>query len=357
MDDLLQMMKDLSETDGVVGYEHEVRGKLKAYLEPFSDEIMTDRLGSIVGKHVGESTGPKILVAGHMDEIGWMVTSITEKGFLRLQPLGGWWPHVMLAQRVRVKGSQGDVLGIIGSKPPHTLDASERTKVLEMKDMFIDVGARSREEVIEMGIAPGDPILPVSDFTTMRNGELMVGKALDNRAGCGVAIEVMRRLANRKHPNVVYSGATVQEEVGCRGAQTLANLVMPDIAFAVDTGIAYDTPGLESNPMDCNVGDGPLMLLYDTSMIPHVGLRRLVTNTAKDLGIKIQVDALTAGGTDGARIHMAGIGCPTIAIGFATRYIHSHSAILSRSDFENVVNLICAVIERLDAATVEELNA
>lgn len=356
MDELLQLMKALTEADGVPGYEREVRVKMNEYLESLSDEIVRDKLGGIAGKKIGDPAGPKVLIAGHMDEVGWMVTSITEKGFLRFQPLGGWWPHVLLAQRVRVKTAKGDVLGIVGSKPPHALTAEERNKVLQLKDMFIDVGAKSKEDAEEMGIAPGDPIVPMSEFTTMRGGELFVGKALDNRAGCAVAVEVLRRLQGEKHPNVVYSGATVQEEVGLRGAATLSNLVQPDVAFAIDVGLAYDTPGLDSHPTKCNVGEGPLLLLYDASMIPHVALRRLVQDTAKELGIRLQVDALPGGGTDGGKFHLTGVGCPTVAIGFATRYIHSHTAILSRSDFEQVVNLVTALVKKLDRETVEALQ-
>jgi putative aminopeptidase FrvX len=355
VNDTLQMMKALSEADGVVGYEHEVRAKMTEYLGPLSDELMRDRLGSIVGKKVGDANGPKVLIVGHMDEVGWMVTSISDKGFLWMHPLGGWWPHVMLAQRVKIKGTRGDHIGIIGSKAPHALTAEERGKVLQIKDMFIDVGARSREEVEEMGISPGDAVIPLSEFTTLGNGELMVGKALDNRAGCGVAVEVLQRLQGKSHPNVVYSGATVQEEVGCRGAQTLAHLVQPDVAIAVDTGLAYDTPGYENSHTTCNVGDGPLMLLADSTMIPHPRLRKLVMDTAKELGINIQVDALSGGGTDGANIHRAGIGCPTIALGFATRYIHSHSAVLSKRDFDGLVTLISGLVEKLDQGAVEDL--
>jgi len=357
MDATLEMMKELSELDGPSGYEHEVRKKMNTYLAPLTDEVLRDRLGSIVGKKIGQADGPKILIAGHMDEVGWMVTGVTEKGFLRFSPLGGWWPNVMLSQRVRVQTTDGrSYVGIIGSKPPHILTREERDRVVPIKDMFIDIGASSKANVEEMGICPGDPITPVSDFMTMRNDELMVGKALDNRAGCAASVDVLRRLQGEVHPNVVYSGATVQEEVGSRGAMTLASLVQPDIAIAIDVGIAYDAPGLESHPASCNLGDGPLMLIFDATMIPHVGLRRMVVQTAKELGIKLQVDAIEGGGTDAANFHLNDAGCPSIALGFATRYIHSHTAILSRKDYDDVVTLVTALVKKLDKDTVRELQ-
>lgn len=357
MDDTLQMLKVLSETNGPSGYEHEVRKAVIRYLAPLSHDIVKDRLGSIAGKRVGQADGPTILIAGHMDEVGWMVASVTPEGFLRFTPLGGWWSHVMLAQRVRIETADGQShIGIIGSKPPHILTREEREKVVPMKELYIDVGARSRDEVVEMGIQPGDPITPVSDFTTLRNDELLLGKALDNRAGCAASIEVLKRLQEVNHPNTVFAGATVQEEVGCRGAETLASLVQPDISIAIDVGPALDTPGLEEEHTICRMGDGPLLLIYDATMIPHVGLRRLVLQTAKELGIQVQLDVIEAGGTDGGSFHMNDIGCPSIALGFATRYIHSHTAMMARKDFDDLVTLVTALVTKLDADTVRRLQ-
>jgi putative aminopeptidase FrvX len=355
MADLQKMIGDLSNADGVPGFEKEIREQMRGYLAPVSEEILQDRIGSIIGKKTGEANGPRILLAGHLDEVGWMVTYVTTKGFLRFQPLGGWWPQVMLAQRVKIKSRKGDIVGVIGSKAPHVLTNDERNKVYPMKDMFIDIGATSRAEVEAMGVRIGDPIVPHSEFFTMRDGEIWAGKALDNRVGCALAVEVLKRLQNEQHPNVVYGGATVQEEVGLRGAVTLSNLVQPDIAFALDVGVALDTPGYEPEQDTPCMGDGPLMFVLDSSMVPHVGLRNLVMDTAAELGIPLQTDALIGGGTDAGRFHLNGIGCPSIVIGFATRYIHSHTALLSRADFERAATLVTAVIQKLNRETVEEL--
>lgn len=348
-------MKQLTECDGVPGHEGAVRKLMQSYLEPLSGKIVTDRLGSLFGVKTGAEGGPKVMLAGHLDEIGFMVTQITPKGFLRFTQLGGWWPHNLLSHRVLVKTRGGDHMGLIGSKAPHVLTPDERNKVLKLKDLYIDIGAKSEEDALEMGVRPGDWVAPVSEFFTMRGGELWAGKALDNRAGCSLAVEVLNRIQDGNHPNVVYAGATVQEEVGLRGAGTAANLVQPDIAFVLDVGIAYDTPGSESGSMSCNVGDGPLILLMDATMISHTGLRRLAVDTAEELGIKVQFDAITGGGTDGGKIHVSGIGCPTLSVGFATRYIHSHNAVMSRSDFDQAATLLTALVRKLDRDTVEAL--
>ncbi|GIO09159.1 putative aminopeptidase YsdC [Brevibacillus reuszeri] len=355
MDDTTKLIKELTEVDGVPGHEREVRKKMEQLLEPLSEQLLKDKLGGVLGKKAGAENGPKILLAGHLDEIGFMVTHITSKGYLRFIQLGGWWPHNILSQRVKVKTRKGEHLGIIGSKPPHALEKEEREKVMKLKDLYIDIGAKDEADAKAMGVRPGDWIVPASDFTTMRDGELWVAKALDNRAGCALAVEVLNRLQNTDHPNVVYAGATVQEEVGSRGAGTVAQLVDPDIAFALDVGIAYDTPGNESYPMTCNVGDGPLVMLFDATMIPHTGLRDLVMDTAEEIGINVQVDALAGGGTDAAKFHTNGIGCPSLVVGFATRYIHSHNSIMAKKDFEQAADLLVAVIKKLDRETIAAL--
>jgi endoglucanase len=318
---------------------------------------MTDNLGSIIARKVGKAGGPKIVLAGHMDEIGFMITRITDDGFLKFQPLGGWWEQVMLAQRVEVYTRSGPVIGVIGSKPPHILSPDERKKVYEKKDMFIDVGASSRAEAESFGIRPGDPVVPVGPFTVMKNEKLLMAKAWDNRFGCALAIEVMRRLKGQPHPNEVYGVGTVQEEVGLRGAATAAYKIEPDIGFALDTGIAGDTPGISPDDAQSKMGKGPVILLYDGSMIPHTRLRDLVVDTAEAEQIPYQFDKISGGGTDAGKIHTFGAGVPSLVIGVPVRYIHTHTAILNRDDFDNAARLMVAVVKRLDAETVQQLKS
>jgi endoglucanase len=356
MDDTLKMMQELTDAPGVPGYEEAVRRVMRRYLEPLG-EIMTDNLGSIIARKVGKAGGPKIVLAGHMDEIGFMITRITDDGFLKFQPLGGWWEQVMLAQRVEVYTRSGPVIGVIGSKPPHILSPDERKKVYEKKDMFIDVGASSRAEAESFGIRPGDPVVPVGPFTVMKNEKLLMAKAWDNRFGCALAIEVMRRLKGQPHPNEVYGVGTVQEEVGLRGAATAAYKIEPDIGFALDTGIAGDTPGISPDDAQSKMGKGPVILLYDGSMIPHTRLRDLVVDTAEAEQIPYQFDKISGGGTDAGKIHTFGAGVPSLVIGVPVRYIHTHTAILNRDDFDNAARLMVAVVKRLDAETVQQLKS
>jgi endoglucanase len=356
MDDTLQMLKDLTDAPGISGYEEPARRVMRRYLEPLGD-ILTDNLGSIIGRKVGKADGPKIVLAGHLDEIGFMVTRITDEGFLKFQTIGGWWEQVMLAQRVEVYTRQGPVIGVIGSKPPHILSADDRKKVYEKKDMFIDVGASSRAEAEAFGIRPGDPVVVVCPFTVMKNEKLLMAKAWDNRFGCALAIEVMKRLKGQAHPNQVYGVGNVQEEVGLRGATTTTNVIEPDIGFALDTGIAGDTPGIKPDDAAGRLGQGPVILLYDGSMIPHTGLRDLVVDVAEAEGIPFQFDKVAGGGTDAGKIHVFGAGVPSLVVGVPVRYIHTHAAIMHRDDFDNAAKLLVAVVKQLDAATVQRLKS
>ncbi|MEW5933878.1 MAG: M42 family metallopeptidase [Bacillota bacterium] len=350
---MLDLLRDLTMATGLPAFEHEVRAVLRKYL---ADEVIEqDRLGSLIARREGKAGGPRVMLAGHMDEVGFMVTHITDKGFLRFQTLGGWWEHVMLAQRVLVKGREGDVPGIIGAKPPHILSPDDRKKMVEKKDMFIDVGASSREEVARMGIRPGDPVVPDSPFQVMKNGRFLMAKAWDDRVGCAMFVEVLRRLRGTHHPNTVYGVGTVQEEVGLRGATTSAHVVNPDVAFALEVDIAGDTPGIAEHEAQARLGGGPSIILYDGSMVPNFRLRDLVIETAEKEGIPWQLNAMPGGGTDAGRIHINAAGVPSLVIGVPARYIHSHTGIIDREDFEKAVQLLLAVIGRLDEGTVASL--
>lgn len=357
LDDTLQMLKELTDAKGIPGNEREPREVMKKYIEPFADEIDYDGLGSLIAKKSGQADGPKIMVAGHLDEVGFMVTKIDDKGFISFQPVGGWWSQVMLAQRVDIVTRKGEtVTGVIGSKPPHILTAEARKKPVDIKDMFIDVGATSKEEAMSWGLLPGDMIVPHFEFTVMNNDKFLLAKAWDNRIGCAIAIDVMKALKGENHPNIVFGVGAVQEEIGLRGAKTASAKVKPDIGFAVDVGIAGDTPGVTDKEAASKMGDGPQILLYDASMVSHKGLRDLVVDTAEEHGIPYQFEAIPGGGTDAGSMHVSGNGVPSLAICVATRYIHSHAAMLHRDDYENAVKLIVEVIKKLDRNTVNKIT-
>lgn len=356
LDETLTMLKDLTDAKGIPGNEKEPREVMKKYIEPYADEISYDGLGSLIAKKVGNESGPKVMIGGHLDEVGFMVTQIDEKGYLRFQTVGGWWSQVMLAQRVTVVTNKGDITGVIGSKPPHILSPEARKKPVDIKDMFIDIGASSKEEAMEWGVRPGDMVVPYFEFTVMNNEKMLLAKAWDNRIGCAIAIDVLKQLQNEKHENIVFGVGNVQEEVGLRGAKTTANMIQPDICFAVDVGIAGDTPGITEKEAQSKLGKGPQIILYDASMVSHKGLREFVTGVADELGIPYQFDAIAGGGTDAGSVHISNHGVPSLAITIATRYIHSHAGILHRDDYENAVKLLVEVIKRLDKETVEKIT-
>lgn len=352
MDERLNLLKELTDVSGVPGFEHEVRAVIRKHMEDYAC-IEEDRLGSIICKKEGASDGPKVMLSGHMDEIGFMVTHITKEGFVKFQTLGGWWEQVMLSQRVIIKTRKGDIQGIIGSIPPHILDAETRNKVVKKKDMFIDVGANDKEQAEkEFGIRIGDPIIPVSEFVQMSNPNLLMAKAFDDRLGCAMFIEIMKELKDIEHPNTIYGVGSVQEEVGLRGAKTSVHQICPDVAFAFEVGIAADMPGAENKGVYQKLGEGPVILVYDASMIPNVGLRDFVIDTAEELDIPYQLDSLAGGGTDAGAIHVFQGGVPSLVIAVPTRYIHSHYGIIHREDYENAIKLLKEVILRLDHETV-----
>ncbi|MDX1615556.1 MAG: M42 family metallopeptidase [Candidatus Promineifilaceae bacterium] len=352
MDSTEQFLKALTEAHGVPGYETDVRAVLREMMEPLG-EVSQDKLGSLICHQGGD--GPRVMLVGHMDEIGFMVSHITKKGFLRFVPLGGWWDQVMLGHRVWVKSRQGDILGVIGAKPPHIVTASERRKVVEKQAMYIDIGATSKDEVEAAGVRLGDPVVPQSEFAVLASGKTYLSKAFDNRIGCAVVVDVLRHFTENGHPNELYGVTTVQEEVGLRGAKTSARAVDPDVAIILESDIAGDVPGIKDEVSDIKLGGGPTLLLYDRSMIPNLRLRDLLMDTAEELDISLQYSAITAGGTDGGAIHVHGTGVPTVVIGVPARHIHSHGAIIHRDDYDAAVRLVAATVAKLNAATVDQL--
>jgi endoglucanase len=290
------------------------------------------------------------MIAGHMDEIGFMVKSITKEGFIKFLPLGGWWGHVVLAQRVLVRTRKGDFIGVTGSKAPHIIKADERKKVLELSDMYIDVGATDAFDIKKkLGVRLGDPIVPVSDFAILGNKKTYLAKAWDDRIGCATIIDVLHKIG-ATHPNTVFGVGTVQEEVGLRGARTSANMIDPDVGFAVDVCIAMDTPGLDAD--DAKLGAGAGILVYDGSVIPNTRLRDLVIDVAEKNKIPFFLTALERGGTDSGLIHLNKRGVPCLTFGVPARYIHGHVGIIHRDDYDSVVKLLVAVIKKLDKKTV-----
>jgi putative aminopeptidase FrvX len=349
----LTLFKTLTELPGTSGNEHAVRKFMRSELEKYSDEIVQDGLGSIYGVKKGAKEDPTVLVAGHMDEVGFMVTSITENGMIRFQPLGGWWSQVLLAQRIEIITNHGPVIGVIGSIPPHLLEESQRAKPMDIKNMLIDIGADDQEDAKRMGIRPGQQIVPISPFTPMANEKKILAKAWDNRYGCGLSIELLKDLKNETLPNTLYSGATVQEEVGLRGAQTSAFMIKPDIFFALDASPANDMSGKKSE--FGQLGKGVLLRILDRSMVTHKGMREFILDTAETNHIPYQY-FVSQGGTDAGRIHMANEGIPSSVIGICSRYIHTHASMIHIDDYAAARELLKRLVRACDKTTVESIR-
>jgi putative aminopeptidase FrvX len=356
MDKTAELLKKLTEANGVPGHEAEVRSLVKTYLEKLGD-LSQDNVGSLICTLPDSPEAPRVMLAGHIDEIGFMVKHITKEGFLRFLPLGGWFDQVLLGHRVLVQTHKGPVVGVIGAKPPHLLDPEERKKVVAKKDMYIDIGATSREEVEAAGVRTGDPVVPQSDFAVLANPKTYLSKAFDDRVGTALMIQALQVIKKDGSPNRLVGVATVMEEVGLRGATTSVDAVDPDVAIVLESDIAGDVPGITEEQSSVKLGKGPSVLLYDRRMIPNLKLRDLVMSTAEELKIPLQTSCIEGGATDGGVIHLHKTGVPTVVLGVPARHIHSHSSIIHREDYDRALKLLIALVKKLDAETVAGLTA
>ena len=347
----LELFKNLTELQGASGNEHLVRNFMTKEIGKYADEVIYDNLGGVFG--VKKGNGPKVMVAGHMDEVGFMVTQITDNGMIRFQTLGGWWSQVLLAQRVQIMTDNGPIIGVIGSIPPHNLTEVQRNKPMEIKNMLIDIGADDRSNAEKIGIKPGQPILPICPFTPMANPKKILAKAWDNRYGCGLAIELLKELQGEAVPNQLYSGATVQEEVGLRGAQVAANMIQPDIFYALDASPANDMSGDKKE--FGQLGKGALLRIFDRTMITHRGMREFILDTAESNDIPYQY-FVSQGGTDAGRVHIANDGVPSAVIGICSRYIHTSSSIIHVDDYAAAKELLVKLVKATDQNTVDQIR-
>jgi len=358
--DSLALLKEMSESFGPSGFEREPASIVSREGGKYADEILHDRIGSVILKKRGTSETPKILMAGHMDEVGFVITGVEPlTGYLTFAPLGGWFDQVLLGHRVTIRTRKGEVIGVIAAKPPHLLTDEEKEKVVKKENMFIDVGADSAAVALdELGVRIGDPAAPWTPFTTVRGNRIAIGKAFDDRVGTFVGLQVLRRISEGKieHPNTIFVGGTVQEEVGLRGASTVASVVDADVAFALEVDIAGDVPGLKASEAPSKMGKGPSILTFDASMIPNQGLKRFVIETAEKEGIPYQLSVVAKGGTDAAKFNLNKTGCPSLVISVPTRHIHSHESIADTKDIDNTVKLVVALVKNLDQKTVKSFT-
>lgn len=341
---LADTLEKLSNACGVAGREEEVRGLMKIFLKPYVDEVKEDKLGNIIGIKKGKKNASKVMLAAHMDEIGLLVKTISKEGFIQFAKIGGIDDRILLAQKVIVYTEKGSLHGIIGSKPPHIQKEEERKRVLTYDELFIDIGAENQEQAKKMGVKIGDPVGFDIKFAKVGKN-IVIGKAFDDRVGCAVMVEVMKRL--EKTECTVYAVGTVQEEVGLRGATTAAFGIYPDVGIALDVTIAGDVPGVREVEAPIKLGKGPSIEIADMGLIAHPKVVRLLVDAAEENKIPYQLETGLPGSTDAARISLTREGVPSGVISIPTRYIHSPSSLLSLEDAEKTVKLTVAAVQKI----------
>jgi putative aminopeptidase FrvX len=341
---LVAVLEKLSNANGVTGREGEVRDLMRKFLKPYIDETREDRLGNVIGVKKGNKNAPTIMLAAHMDEVGLMIKNITKKGFLQFTKIGGIDDRILFAQKVIVNTDKGPLTGVMGSKPPHIQKDEERKKIIEADDLFIDVGARDKKEAQKMGVHIGDAASFDTKFIRIGK-DVVVGKAFDDRVGCAIMVEVMKRL-----PKVdcnVYAVGTIQEEVGLRGATIAAFQVAPDVGIALETTIAGDTPGVGEGEAPAKMMEGPVLTVADAGLIAHPKVLKLLIDSAKEHRIPYQLETGIRGATDASKIALTREGVPSGVISVPARYIHSPAALLSLDDVEKAVQLAVVTIENI----------
>jgi putative aminopeptidase FrvX len=345
MKDIAALLGRFSDAHGLSGYEEDVAALLKRELEPLVDDLTIDKMGNVIAIRSGE--GPAVMVAAHMDEIGLMVSHIDEEGFLRVVPVGGWFDQTILGQRVLVATTNGKrIPGVVGSRPPHLMDAEDRKKMVKLKDMFVDCGATSADQAAVMGVEVGSPM--TIDRELRRLGEdFVTGKALDNRAGCVMMVSALKLLKGKKVQATIQAVGTVQEEVGLKGARTSAYGLSPDVALATDVTIPGDHPGVTKNESHVAVGKGPSITVIDAAgrgIIAPRPVLRWLRESAEKASIPYQLQVGDGGTTDATAINISKTGIPCTVVSVPTRYIHSPVEVLSLRDLEQGAALIAAAI-------------
>jgi putative aminopeptidase FrvX len=354
-DQTAQLLQLLSDAPGAPGFEEPVRKIMVERMTPLADHISYDGLGSVIAAQ--GNSGPRIMLDAHMDELGAMVRRVTPDGYVTMQMLGGWLDEALVGQRWIIFGSKGPVHAVSNLRDAHLVASDERAKLLNTRDLiYLDLGAKNSDEVADLGIQPGDPIIPDSQFAILNGTKNYLGKAWDDRAGCAILLDVMSRFAHNPHSNQLFYAATVQEEIGLRGAHTSAEEIKPDVAIALEAGVTRDIPGTKLDEAQEVLGAGPGIFLYNTSELPNHKFVTLVRQTAHEKSIPLQDELIVIYGDDAAEIQKSNGGVPTITIVVPTRYTHGHNGIINRADYDRTVDLVVALIQRLDAAAVARLR-
>jgi endoglucanase len=349
------LLERFSNAFGPPGFEDPVRKIITEEIKPYSAKLSYDGLGSIIAEQ--GSNGPRIMVDAHMDELGGVTRRITAYGLLTMQMLGGWLDQALVDQRWVILGSKGPVYAVTGIRDVHVVPLDERNHLYSRDTLFLDVGAKTAEEARQMGLEPGDPVVPDAPFRILNGTQNYLGKAWDDRVGCAVVAEAMRRLATAAHQNHLFYAITTQEEVGLRGARTAAEVIKADLGIAIEGGITGDVFPGHAEETQSRLGAGPGFFAYNSSQLPNQRLVALVKATAAEKQIPLQADLVNGYGDDSAEIQKSNGGVPTICLVVPARYTHAHNGIINRRDFDGAVDLLVAVLQKLDASTVSEIRS
>jgi endoglucanase len=353
-DRTIDLLRKLTDAAGPSGFEEPIRKVMVDEMRPYASSITFDGLGSIIATQ--GTSGPRIMVDAHMDELGGMVRRITPKGLLTMQMLGGWLDQALVDQRWVIIGSKGPVKAVTGIRDVHVVPADERTRVYNRDGLYLDVGASSEAEVRAMGISVGDPIVPDAPFEVLNGTNRYLGKAWDDRVGCGVVIEAMRRLASEPHPNQIVWAITTQEEIGLRGAHTASDAIKPELGIAIEGGITGDVFPGRPEETQAVLDGGPVLFVYDSSALPNRKLSAFVKQTAAARKLPLQLDLVQGYGDDSAEIQKSTAGVPTVNLLVPARYTHAHNGVISRRDFDQTVDLVVSMLKTLDAKTVAAIR-
>ncbi len=356
-DETERLLEELTNAHGVSGFEGPVRDILRREWKDLLTDLHTDGLGNLIGSVPGSSDSPRVLVMAHMDEVGFLVRHIDENGYLYIHNVGGYFDQSVLTQRLSILTPGGEVLGYTGMKSGHILRPDERDRMVPLSDMFVDVGATSRAEAEAMGLRAGLPVAYATKFEVMNGTRRYLAKAFDDRAGLAVITEALRRLRGRSHPNQVLVAATVQEEIGLRGASVVTASTSPDIVINLEIGLASDFPLLTSKALSQEeLGKGAGIFVFDGSMIPNNKYIDWILKLADENTITVQLESVTGYGEDAAMIQKSARGVPAVNIGIPTRYAHSQSGVIDRADYDRTVDLVVKMIEHLTASEVASLR-
>lgn len=352
-DKSFKLIKDLTELQGISGNEGRVRDYLKEHMTPLVDEVKVSGLGNVFGvKKSNEDNAPKLMLAAHMDEVGFMVSRITKNGSLAVVPIGGWNPYSVSAQRYTLQTRKGDYVCISSSVAPHLLRGAKGASALKVQDILFDAGFTSEEEALEYGARPGDSIVPETETVYTANKQNIIAKAWDNRYGCAVMLETLQAVKDVNLASTLIAGATVQEEVGLRGVKGAVHEYQPDVFLAVDCSPANDTEGKKEE--FGQLGEGFLLRVQDPGHITHKGMREFLFDTAETHHIPYQF-FFSKGGTDAGAAHTMNAGVPSAVIGVAGRYIHGHQTLFRISDYDAAKEMLQKVVTTFDRTTLETI--